>query len=99
MHALRDGRFRKTTTAVEATGEHYDVIIGGAGISGLALAFLFQQQFGASPRILLVENSEDFGGHARRNFGVRTAFSLTKSRSSSFPTIRSRGETARCSGV
>jgi spermidine dehydrogenase len=67
MHALRDGHFHKTTTAVEATGEHYDAIIVGAGISGLASAFLFQQQFEASAKILLLENSEDFGGHARRN--------------------------------
>jgi spermidine dehydrogenase len=67
MHALRDGRFWKNTTTVEATGEHYDLIVVGAGISGLASAFLFQQQAGAGARILILENSEDFGGHARRN--------------------------------
>jgi spermidine dehydrogenase len=67
MHALRDGRFWKDAGAAEASKEHYDLIVIGAGISGLASAFLFRQQAGAGARILILENSEDFGGHARRN--------------------------------
>ena len=67
MHALRDGQFWKNVGAAEATGEHYDLIVVGAGISGLASAFLFRQQAGAGTPILILDNSEDFGGHARRN--------------------------------
>jgi hypothetical protein len=67
MHALRDKSFWETAGTPEASGEHYDLIVVGAGISGLAAAFLFQQQAGTGSRILILDNSEDFGGHARRN--------------------------------
>jgi spermidine dehydrogenase len=67
MHALRDGSFWKTAGPAEADAEHYDLVVVGAGISGLASAFLFRQQAGAGSRILILDNSGDFGGHARRN--------------------------------
>jgi spermidine dehydrogenase len=67
MHALCDKSFWDKAGDPEASGEHYDLIVVGAGISGLAAAFLFQQQAGAGSRILILDNSEDFGGHARRN--------------------------------
>ncbi len=47
--------------------EYYDLVIVGAGISGLAAAHYYQQRFGAQKRILLLENHDDFGGHAKRN--------------------------------
>ena len=49
------------------TGEDYDVVIVGAGISGLACAHYYRERFGADARILLLENHDDFGGHAKRN--------------------------------
>ncbi len=67
MHALRGGRFWDNAGAIEPAGEHYDLIVVGAGISGLAAAFLFKQQAGAGSRILILDNCEDFGGHARRS--------------------------------
>ena len=39
----------------------------GAGISGLAAAYRFCQKTGNNARILLLDNHDDFGGHARRN--------------------------------
>jgi spermidine dehydrogenase len=39
----------------------------GAGISGLAAAHYYQKRFGADSKILLLENHDDFGGHAKRN--------------------------------
>ena len=39
----------------------------GAGISGLTAAYLFRKRFGAAAKILLLDNHDDFGGHARRN--------------------------------
>jgi spermidine dehydrogenase len=63
-HALVAGqRFQR---AGSATGERYDLVVVGAGISGLAAAWLYRR---ARPeaRVLLLENHDDFGGHARRN--------------------------------
>ena len=47
--------------------ESYDVVIVGAGISGLAAAHFYRERFGAASRVLLLENHDDFGGHAKRN--------------------------------
>ena len=49
------------------TDEHYDLVVVGAGISGLAAAHYYQKRFGPDTKILLLENHDDFGGHARRN--------------------------------
>jgi spermidine dehydrogenase len=64
-HALaRDGaKFPEP----QSTEEHYDLIVVGAGISGLAAAHYYQKRFGADSKILLLENHDDFGGHAKRN--------------------------------
>ena len=45
----------------------FDCIVVGAGISGLAAAWFYRQRFGADARILVLDNHDDFGGHARRN--------------------------------
>lgn len=50
-----------------ALKEQYDLIVVGAGISGLAAAWFYRQQVGKNARILLLDNHDDFGGHARRN--------------------------------
>jgi len=47
--------------------EHYDLVIVGAGVSGLATARFYQQRMGLDARILLLDNHDDFGGHAKRN--------------------------------
>jgi len=49
------------------TGETYDLVIVGAGISGLAAAHYYRERYGDDARILLLENHDDFGGHAKRN--------------------------------
>jgi spermidine dehydrogenase len=66
-HSLRDGTFWKVVAAPIDTKEVYDLVVVGAGISGLAAAHFFREQAGKSSRILLVENHDDFGGHAKRN--------------------------------
>ncbi len=45
----------------------YDLIVVGGGLSGLAAAYFYRQQAGPAARILILENHDDFGGHARRN--------------------------------
>ena len=65
-HALRDGDFwDDAKPAMNADGP-YDLIVVGAGISGLSAAYFYRQ---ARPdaRILILDNHDDFGGHAKRN--------------------------------
>src|SRR5207245_11729055 len=65
--ALREGAFSATAGQPIDTGERYDLVVVGAGISGLAAAWYFRKVAGASARILILDNHDDFGGHARRN--------------------------------
>ncbi len=65
MHAIRDETF--TAGPATDTGESYDLVVVGAGISGLAAAFLWRQQAGADKRVLVIDPLADFGGHAKRN--------------------------------
>ena len=46
--------------------ERYDLVVVGGGISGLAAAWYYRR---AKPdaRVLILENHDDFGGHAKRN--------------------------------
>lgn len=45
----------------------YDLIIVGAGISGLSAAHFYQKKYGEEKKILILDNHDDFGGHAKRN--------------------------------
>ena len=47
--------------------EDYDLVIVGGGISGLTAAYQYRKQFGSNSRILILDNHDDFGGHAKRN--------------------------------
>ena len=47
--------------------EHYDLVVVGAGISGLTAAYQYRKKFGPASRILILDNHDDFGGHAKRN--------------------------------
>src|SRR4029077_12345875 len=63
-HALRDG---KKWDHAATDKETYDLIIVGGGISGLAAAYFYRRQAGKKARILILDNHDDFGGHAKRN--------------------------------
>src|SRR5438552_4221441 len=76
-HALRDGTFWDTAGKPEDTGESYDLIVIGGGISGLSAAHFYRKETGGKARILILDNHDDFGGHAKRNeFRVNNAFRL-----------------------
>jgi spermidine dehydrogenase len=76
-HALRDGTFWDSAGTPEDTGEAYDLIVVGGGISGLAAAHFYGKATGGKARILILDNHDDFGGHAKRNeFRVGNSFRL-----------------------
>ncbi len=60
----RDGR--TDWRPIQDTEEHYDLIVVGAGVSGLSAAYFFRKQ-NPDARILVLDNHDDFGGHAKRN--------------------------------
>ncbi len=62
-HALRDGKPLPDPVDLD---EQYDLVVVGAGLSGLAAAH-FYRSAQPSARILLLDNHDDFGGHAKRN--------------------------------
>jgi spermidine dehydrogenase len=49
------------------TGEKFDCVVVGGGISGLAAALFFKRQAGPRRTCLVLENHRIFGGEARRN--------------------------------
>jgi len=76
-HSLRDGTFWDSAGKPEDTGETYDLIIVGGGISGLAAAHFYRKATGGKACILILDNHDDFGGHAKRNeFRVNNVFRL-----------------------
>jgi spermidine dehydrogenase len=65
-HALRDAAFWSRAGAVAKTDEDYDLVVVGAGISGLAAAHFYRASR-PTARILILDNHDDVGGHAKRN--------------------------------
>lgn len=74
MRGSHDGSFESAHMARDgenfepvATGEEYDLVVVGGGISGLASAWFYRQSVGPDAKILILDNHDDFGGHAKRN--------------------------------
>lgn len=65
-HALRDTKSLEQSAAIEDTRETYDLVVVGAGISGLSAANFFREGVRGG-RVLILDNHDDFGGHAKRN--------------------------------
>jgi spermidine dehydrogenase len=78
-HRLRDGEAADSCGEATNTGESYDLVIVGGGISGLAAAHFYRKSTGKNVQILILDNHDDFGGHAKRNefrAGDRTLLSF-----------------------
>jgi spermidine dehydrogenase len=66
-HRLRDGKAWESFGTQEDEKDSYDLVVVGAGISGLAAAYFYQKLHGEKSRILILDAHDDFGGHARRD--------------------------------
>ena len=66
-HTIRDRIYDPLPKDVIETGETYDCVIVGGGISGLAAALFFQRQSGPQMKCLVLENHPIFGGEAKQN--------------------------------
>ena len=66
-HAIRDHVYDPLPKDIIDTGEFYDCVIIGGGISGLAAALLFQRETGPGTKCLIIENHPIFGGEAKQN--------------------------------
>src|SRR5258708_9412392 len=66
-HQLRDGKRWDSLGAAARSGETYDLVVVGGGISGVAAAYFYRKRAGKNARILILDNHDDFGGHAKRN--------------------------------
>ncbi|MFI6506031.1 NAD(P)-binding protein [Streptosporangium sp. NPDC050855] len=62
-HVLLDPRFRPSAGTSEPTGEHYDLVVVGAGVSGVSAAYRWLDRAPAA-RILILDDHDDVGGHA-----------------------------------
>src|SRR5271170_4931764 len=61
-HTIRDHIFEKAPAAIQETGEEYDCIVVGGGISGLSAALFYQRATGGRKSCLVLENHPIFGG-------------------------------------
>jgi spermidine dehydrogenase len=66
-HQIREGRFETLPASVVDTGETYDCVVVGGGISGLATALVFKRLTGKGKTCLVLDNHPIFGGEAKRN--------------------------------
>ena len=62
MHA----RVAGATWPKSTPEDEYDLVVVGGGISGLSAAHFFRKS-NPGARILILDNHDDFGGHAKRN--------------------------------
>jgi spermidine dehydrogenase len=66
-HKLRDDTYEQSLARAIETGETYDCVIVGGGISGLAAALFFMRQAAPEATCLVLDNHAIFGGEAKQN--------------------------------
>jgi spermidine dehydrogenase len=66
-HRVRDGYYQQSPEAAEETGEIFDLIIVGGGLTGLMTAHEYNKHSQGRQRVLILDNHSVFGGEARQN--------------------------------
>lgn len=66
-HRIRDGKYDHGAPAARDTGETFDLVVVGGGLSGLSAAYHFAKATGGAKRALILENHPIFGGEAKQN--------------------------------
>jgi spermidine dehydrogenase len=67
LDRVRNGEFSSFPISDGDIREEYDLVIVGGGISGLSAAHFYRSALGSDQKILILDNHDDFGGHAKRN--------------------------------
>src|SRR5215472_1273964 len=83
-HQIRDRAFDTLPSNVVDTGETYDCVVVGGGISGLAAALTFRRLAGTKKTCLVLDNHPIFGGEAKRNEFVVDGHRLIAHQGSAF---------------
>ena len=66
-HEIRDGRYDQPPPNAMVTGELFDLVVVGGGLSGLAAAYYFRKQRESGQSCLILDNHPIFGGESKRN--------------------------------
>ena len=88
-HAMRDGVYERSIARATDTGEMYDLVSVGGGLSGLAAAVFFQKNSGG--RCLVLDNHPIFGGEAKRNEFLVDGHTLTAHQGSAIFLVPGKG--------
>lgn len=67
FQAIEHGNYQSLKREISDTGELYDLVIVGGGLSGLGAAFEFNKASLKQAKCLILDNHPIFGGAAKRN--------------------------------
>ena len=95
LNELKQGKYEDSPDHVIDTGETFDLVVVGGGLSGLGAVYQFKKNASNGQRCLIIENHPIFGGHAKRNEFMVNGYRLTGPQASnSFAVIDREGAPA-----